>query len=374
MPIEKIKRKKGYVYKAVFNKNKVRTTKSFERKLDAQEWLKLQEQKYRSGFSGKVTFFKACDTWFNNHSLVKKTPNSQRGDKYMIEKVFKPTFGDVDLLDISTFQIDSLIANLCKNGITHCTINRYLQCLKTILNYYVKRGYLFRNVVSIVGLLPEKKNTFDYWSFEDAEVFLNHAYEKYKTKDQYVYALYLLAINTGMRWGEIIGLKWDKVDFKTGLITISRSFCATSKEIVDRTKGHKIRQIKMNSALLPVMERLCAKSVQRVMGSTPSFSKNNKPLQIANFKRDHFNVDLKESNVVKIRFHDIRHTFASHFVMRGGSLYDLQKLLGHSDIRTTERYAHLSPEHVSKQVELIAIEGGRSKVIKAKDRFQKVVG
>ena len=64
-----------------------------------------------------------------------------------------------------------------------------------------------------------------------------------------------------------------------------------------------------------------------------------------------------------IRFHDLRHTFASHFMMRGGNLYDLQKLMGHSEVKTTERYAHLSPQSLVAKTELVAIDGGKKSVL-----------
>ncbi|MBC7421345.1 MAG: tyrosine-type recombinase/integrase [Bdellovibrio sp.] len=57
------------------------------------------------------------------------------------------------------------------------------------------------------------------------------------------------------------------------------------------------------------------------------------------------------------RFHDLRHTFASHFVMSGGSLYDLQKLLGRARFEETQRYAHLTPEHLAKAVNIVSLGG-----------------
>jgi site-specific recombinase XerD len=100
------------------------------------------------------------------------------------------------------------------------------------------------------------------------------------------------------------------------------------------------------------------------------FGQKDKTLNLYNFKRDHFERDMKEACVKRIRWHDLRHTFASHFVMRGGSLYDLQKLLGHRDLRTTERYAHLMPEHVASKTELVAIDGGRSKIVPLNDHLR----
>jgi integrase len=65
----------------------------------------------------------------------------------------------------------------------------------------------------------------------------------------------------------------------------------------------------------------------------------------------------KRAGSTKIRFHDLRHTFASHFMMNGGNIYDLQKILGHSSVKMTERYAHLSPNHLSDAMKIVSFSG-----------------
>lgn len=73
------------------------------------------------------------------------------------------------------------------------------------------------------------------------------------------------------------------------------------------------------------------------------------------------------------RFHDLRHTFASHFVMNGGSLYDLQKLLGHARFEETQRYAHLTPEHLSKAINIVSFGGPNAPApVKKPDQAPKV--
>ena len=67
--------------------------------------------------------------------------------------------------------------------------------------------------------------------------------------------------------------------------------------------------------------------------------------------RTAFTTALTRAGIEAFRFHDLRHTFASHFLMRGGSLYDLKEILGHSDIKMTMRYAHLSPQHLRAGME-----------------------
>ena len=72
----------------------------------------------------------------------------------------------------------------------------------------------------------------------------------------------------------------------------------------------------------------------------------------------YFRRGQKKAGLAKhYRFHDLRHTFASHFVMNDGSLYDLQKLLGHARFEETQRYAHLTPEHLAKAVNIVSFGG-----------------
>lgn len=171
-----------------------------------------------------------------------------------------------------------------------------------------------------------------------------------------------------MRWGEITGLKWDKIDFYQKTIIVARSYCKVSKQIRETTKGRKIRYVGINSSLLPELKKQLEESDRSL---NLVFPLNQKVIDPDNFKRDHFEKDLQEAGIRLIRFHDLRHTFASHFMMRGGNLYDLQKLMGHSNIRTTERYAHLSPQSLVARTELVAIDGGKKEVVSLESYREK---
>ena len=73
----------------------------------------------------------------------------------------------------------------------------------------------------------------------------------------------------------------------------------------------------------------------------------NRPIDPKNFRSRNWEKDLKAAGIRSIRIHDARHTYASLFVMSGGSIYDLKKVLGHVDVKTTEKYAHLSSDHLA---------------------------
>ena len=81
---------------------------------------------------------------------------------------------------------------------------------------------------------------------------------------------------------------------------------------------------------------------------------NGSPIEMQHLYRDFAKFQKKSGNLKQIRFHDLRHTFASHFMMNGGNLYDLQKVLGHSEYEMTQIYAHLSPEHLAKATQIVS--------------------
>lgn len=369
MSIEVLKLKSGTVYRAVFCKNRKRISKSFKRKYDAKQWLEQQEDLRAMGYQGRLSFAEAARNWWEHHSRNRKAPSSQKSDKRMIETTFIPFFKNRPLDEITPDDIDQLIVFLKKKGISNTTTNRYLQVLRTILNHFLKRRHILYNAVAIVGLLPQEEQAFDFLSLEEADQFLRFARQKYHSQRRWVYALYLMAMNTGMRWGEISALKWDRVDLQRKLIIVSRSYCKQTKQIRETTKGRKIRHIGINSKLLPELASLAEKrsSLNELIFAKP----NGNVLDIDNFKRDFFNKDMKQAELRRIRFHDLRHTFASHYMMKGGNLYDLQKILGHSQVSQTERYAHLSPESIVTRTELVAIDGGMSNIISLDEKKRK---
>ena len=132
-----------------------------------------------------------------------------------------------------------------------------------------------------------------------------------------------------MRRGELAGLLWDKVDFNRSMIEISR--------IRDRyghretTKNGKTRFVPMNSQLRATLLRLSHSRQNEYVFIRP----DGAPISSHHAYRD-FNTLQEKAGVTKIRVRDLRHTFASHFMMNGGNLYSLQKILGHYNFSMTQ--------------------------------------
>ncbi len=149
----------------------------------------------------------------------------------------------------------------------------------------------------------------------------------------YLRSIVECAIMTGMRRGEILSLKWDQV--RNGFIYL------------EKTKTNEARQIPISDDLELIFkgirkdQHLTSKHVFTYMGE-----------QVQEIKRS-FKTALKRAGIQNFRFHDLRHTFASQVLLKGGSLKDIQELLGHKSMSMTLRYSHLSQEHKKRAVNLL---------------------
>ncbi|MCO5142051.1 MAG: site-specific integrase, partial [Oligoflexia bacterium] len=196
----------------------------------------------------------------------------------------------------------------------------------------------------IVGLkpLPEDLKEFRYWSKSEITQFLNA-----NRRDSYL-PLWITALNTGMRRGELCGLKWDRVDFSIRRITITRNLGRFG--LKDNTKSKKKRVIPMNKEVVKIMASLIREQISEFV----FHEKQGEPINVAHLDRKFKAAQKRAGFPNTIRFHDLRHTFASHFMMNGGNIYDLQKILGHSSLEMTQRYAHISPEHLDDAINIVS--------------------
>jgi len=153
----------------------------------------------------------------------------------------------------------------------------------------------------------------------------------------------LIAVTTGMRAAEIFGLLWSDAMFNEGLLAVRA-----------KLKGGKMRYVPMPPELAGELRRFMPKPVIDNVHFIAA-NENDRifpPKQDAASGRQRvegsFEDLLNRAGIKDFRFHDLRHTFASWYMMNGGDLYELAKILGHSNIKMTERYAKLAREHIAR--------------------------
>jgi integrase len=219
-----------------------------------------------------------------------------------------------------------------KDKIKPATVNNELKVLKHMFSKAVEWNMVSEDTaknVKRVKLIPENNRRLRYLSREECASLTDSCAPHLKP-------LVVTALNTGMRRGEIFGLTWDRVDLKHGFI------------LLDTTKNGERREIPINGMLRAELEELAMNNVD---GHRHVFhDKAGKPYQ--DIKRS-FHSAYKTAKISDFRFHDLRHTFASHLVMAGVDITTVKELLGHKTLTMTLRYAHLAPSHKVKAVELL---------------------
>jgi len=231
-------------------------------------------------------------------------------------KAMAPLFKGKYISEITPQDIERYKAERSLN-VKPATVNRDLSCLKHMFNKAIQWGYAQANPMKAVNLLKEPPGRLRYLSKEEALRLL----EVLPVGTKIIVSF---ALNTGMRKSEILNLAWKDIDLKNRLV------------IVEKTKTNERRIIPMNDIIYNLLIKL----------STTKITDNIFTDDIKVNLRKSFEAGLKKAQITDFRFHDLRHTFASHLVMAGASLKVVQQLLGHKDIKMTMRYSHLSQEHL----------------------------
>jgi len=144
-----------------------------------------------------------------------------------------------------------------------------------------------------------------------------------------------VALHTGMRRGEILNLKWEQVDVKHGFF------------LLEITKNAERREIPIDNTLTMMFNSMPRGLESVYVFTDPRTGEPYKSVQTS------FETALKRAEIRDFRFHDLRHTFASHLVMAGVDLTSIRELLGHKSLAMTIRYAHLAPRHKRRAINML---------------------
>jgi integrase len=332
-----------------------RIRKSFKKKKDAD----AEHGKRRSLIAeGRyLDVKKDCKTTFGE--LVKKYDenfNSQRsfdGWKKLCLSNFKEHFNadtvlsKIRYVDLETYRNHLRQKKTYKDTIrTDASINRELSCLHHLFTKGVEWELIEQNPFDRGKTLRVKENNsrLRYLSEDEITRLLGACTSHLKN-------IVICALNTGMRRGEILSLRWDQV--KNGFIYLHK------------TKTDTPRQIPINDTLNELFKgirRVQKVGTEYVFTFSPNAKqKEDRTLTVINpaegnrinSVKSSFATAIKRAGINDFRFHDLRHTFASHMIMKGGQIKDVQEILGHKSLTMTLRYSHLSQDHKRKAVNLL---------------------
>lgn len=363
MKVEKIKRKKGIRYRSRFMVN-YRSFKSpwSDSEKDAKEWAIRKQSEILAGqenFGAPLPLEDFAKLWFEKHVDANKVYSSGLRDKQVLRRHVLPILGRIKLTNLKTSQIEFLLSDIKREGaIKPKTINNLLGTIKKMLNDAVRWGYLHHNPAQHIK--PMKVVTAEVKVFFDSELSLLLPYLKDFHPSEY--QLVVFALNTGCRLGECLALLWNKVDLTKAIATIDATYEGKERRIVARTKGKRFRKVPLNQPSLGVLRELHLAMGER--SDSPIFTQvDYNYLTHEKFKRILNECGLHNAIERGATFHTLRHTFASEFMRQGGSLYDLQHILGHSSITQTEKYSHFAPDHLAGLTSRVSFAAHQGEVI-----------
>ncbi len=253
------------------------------------------------------------------HIEIRK--RSWRLDERILRQHISPVFGARKLTAIERQDVEDWLCGLSSGGLAPATCNRALSVFKTLCHEAALRGFMPAGQSPCAGVSPLKVHTLRerYLTKEEAQKLMRRLEQSIRPEAG---ALRLLLL-TGARKNEILRARWENVRTDLRLL------------IVPLSKTGRPRHIPLSEAAVAVLRAL-----PRVPGSPWLFPGKapEKPLSDLYL---FWNRIRRELGLDGVRIHDLRHSYASFLVNSGHSLYEVQKLLGHSDPRTTMRYAHL---------------------------------
>jgi integrase len=268
----------------------------------------------------------------------------------------------LNLSTLKSIQIQRYYNKLYEKGKKSTLIKNINKLLRTFFNYAVDEGYILKNPCSGKRIvIPGEKDIED----KEVEVFTNEEIGilKRHLENHRLKALFLLALGTGLRQGELLALKWSDIDLDNKELRVERSIRQLNIINADGTKEYKtiiqtpkskssIRTVPIPSSLIPVLKEHKTQQKLEKIKAGPSYIENDfvfttelgKNINASNLRRSYTRL-LKRAGIPYRKFHAFRHTYATKLFEANVPLKTVQMLLGHSDISVTANiYTHVMPE------------------------------
>lgn len=313
----------------------------------------------------KQSYSDFLDAWLKN-KRNKLSPNAYNNYEMNIRVHIKPALGHFKLSKLNSLAIDNFYTELEDNGLSSATIRKIHTIVRSSLEYAKDYQFISRNPVSVVKPPSIQHKDIQVWEEKDMMRFLE------SVKDEYDYIIYHLALFTGMRRGEILGLKWSDIDYDNQKIRVMRSY---SKFGFTKGKTDNARRvIDIDDDTVATLKNHHKTIKENKMCCGKDYSDNNlvvcradgNPVDVRNVNR-RFTKLCERHEMPKIRFHDLRHTHATIMLGIGKPVKIVSERLGHHKVEMTlNTYAHLLPS-----MQLEAIESFSKHMQKYKNEHSK---
>lgn len=325
-----------------------------------REALNLKERGLLSEPS-KLTLEEWLDTWLNDYKKQELKPSTWASYKGLIDNYIKPDLGKYKLNKLRTNDIQRFYNNKLENGrktqkqndkqelkgLSTRTVKYIHTVLKAALAQAEKEGHIPGNPAAATTQPRQQKKEITPLSVEQVQHFLN------SVKDNWLYPLFVTDLGTGLRRGELLGLKWADINLDDGTAMVRRSLIQINSQVIlqenTKTKSStatvklpdtvvkELKKVKKQQA----QDRLFLGEAYQDLGFVFAWP-DGRPIR-PDYLYHQFKILLKTNGLPDARFHDLRHTFCTLLMEAGEDLATVSKLARHSSYSiTADIYGHLT--------------------------------
>ena len=306
-----------------------------------------ENQKLDFSKRGKYNIAQWMDEWFENVCKIKVRPSSHQTYRGYIDRHIAPNIGRIPLEKLSAMDVQKLYRKLLTGGrvaraesrnqpkgLSAKTVRNINQVISSAMNFAVAQRILAQNPCKAVALPKLEHKEMQTIPAAQLVAFLDEA------KVSGVYELYYIELATGLRRGELLGLKWEDIDLTAGVIRVRRQVSRIDGKIVEaplKTKN-AYRTVTISPQAVEVLNAQKAKTNDEYVFPSPSGGPIS-PDSVNNMLKR----VLKRAGIPRVRFHDLRHTFATLALQNGVDIKTVSGMLGHFSAGfTLDTYAHVT--------------------------------
>jgi integrase len=307
----------------------------------------------------RVTVDHYLDDWLQSAARPRLRQSTYDGYELILKLYVRPELGDRPLASIQPLDIQGLYAGMIERGLSPRTVRHAHAVLRSALNQAVKWRLLHNNAAMFVDLPRQQKKEMHALSPEQAQAFLKTA------ADDKWGVLFALALTTGMRPGEYLGLQWKDVDLTKGIATVRRAVAFRSGgewEFTEPKTAKSVRPIPLPPSVTAMLVAHQTKQAEKVAAARQRredkgepfeytdhglvfAGDQGQPLDLRNLTQRHFRAILKAAELPQeLRLYDLRHSCATLLLAQGEHPKVVSERLGHASVTLTlDTYSHVLP-------------------------------